>query len=121
MLHGFSSVAMGFLGFLILYILYAKNRLETKPVWMALFAFTFAVAAGALWEIFEFAMDQFFNLTMQKSGLMDTMGDLILNALGAFVTSFAGYFYLKGKKMGFFRHLIQRFGKENPHLFKEIS
>ena len=37
----------------------------------------FAITIGALWEVFEFGMDQLFGLNMQKSGLLDTMGDLI--------------------------------------------
>ncbi|MEH6523917.1 hypothetical protein [Sulfitobacter sp.] len=30
---------------------------------------------------------------MQKSGLDDTMGDLIVNALGGFIASLTGYVY----------------------------
>jgi hypothetical protein len=46
---------------------------------VALYALCFSQAIGALWEIFEFAMDRFFGLTMQKpmfddrSGLTDMM------------------------------------------------
>ena len=34
---------------------------------------------GVIWEIFEFTMDHVFDLTMQKSGLPDTMTDLIVD------------------------------------------
>jgi len=118
LLHGFSSVAVGFAGFLILYILYEKNRLEAKPIWICVFTFTFAVAAGALWEIFEFFMDQAFGTNMQKSGLLDTMWDMMVDGIGALITSFIGYFYLKGKRRGLFRRLMQRFAQENPNLFR---
>ncbi|MDZ7684118.1 MAG: hypothetical protein U5O39_03165 [Gammaproteobacteria bacterium] len=62
-----------------------------------MFSFMFAVGVGALWEIFEFAMDSIFGLDMQKamlgdpSGLTDTMWDLILDALGALTISTIGY------------------------------
>ena len=36
-------------------------------------------------------MDILFGLSMQKSGVIDTMGDLIVDAIGAG----AGYWYLK--------------------------
>ena len=58
-------------------------------------AFVSATPLGALWEIFEFDMDQIFGLNMQKSGLVDTMWDLIVNALGAAVVSFAGWRYIR--------------------------
>jgi hypothetical protein len=54
------------------------------------------LSIGALWEIFEFLMDSLFGLNMQKSGLIDTMWDLIVDALGALVISILGYLYLKG-------------------------
>jgi hypothetical protein len=41
-------------------------------------------------------MDSLFGLNMQKSGLRDTMWDLIVDALGALVVSILGYLYLKG-------------------------
>ncbi len=46
-------------------------------------AFSFAVSIGTLWEVFEFGMDILFGLSMQKSGVIDTMDDLIVDAIGA--------------------------------------
>ncbi len=118
MLHGFSSVAVGYAGFLILYILHAENRLGARPFWIALFSFCFALAAGVLWEIFEFAMDRLLGTNMQKSGLLDTMGDLMVNAVGALFASFVGYLYLRGKSIGPFRRLMRHFVSRNPELFE---
>ena len=61
------------------------------PLLLATMAFSFAVSIGTLWEIFEFGMDILFGLSMQKSGVIDMMGDLIVDAIGAG----AGYWYLK--------------------------
>lgn len=116
-LHTSSGIAIGFVGFLIVYILYYKNKIETKPIWAAVFAFCFAMAIGAVWEIFEFSMDQFFGLNMQKSGLVDTMWDLIVDALGALFTSLVGYYYLKGKKVSLFNRFMSKFLKENEKVF----
>ena len=117
-LHISSGIALGFVGFLTLYVLYYNGKIKAKPIWIAMFAFCFGIAVGSVWEIFEFAMDQIFGFNMQKSGLMDTMGDLIVNSLGSLFSSFIGYFYIKGKKTPLFNRFLQRFTKNNPKYFK---
>lgn len=119
-LHIGSGVTLGFVGFLILYALHSAGKLDAKPSLVVFFAFTFALALGALWEIFEFSMDQIFGTNMQKNGLRDTMWDLIVDAGGALFTSLLGYLYLtKWKKdEGMFAYLIQDFFKKNPDLGK---
>lgn len=117
LLHTSSGVALGFVGFLILYVLYCKDKVNARPMWIAFFAFCFGIAAGAVWEIFEFSMDQLFGTTMQKNGLVDTMWDLIVDALGALLTSFIGYFYIRSKRPGLFSRLLEKFSKENPRYF----
>ena len=54
------------------------------------FLVTFGMAASLLtsWEIFEFLMDYNFDLNMQKDGIQDTMEDLIVGKLGAFMVMF---------------------------------
>lgn len=42
-----------------------------------------AIGVGALWEIFEYTMDVNFGWSMQKSGLRDTIWDLIAGGVGA--------------------------------------
>lgn len=113
-LHTGSGIALGFVGFLIMYLLYKQGKIAAKPIWIALFAFCFGMAIGAVWEIFEFSMDQLFGYNMQKAGLIDTMWDLIVDALGALLTSFIGYFYIRGIKTPLFTRLVKKFTKENP-------
>lgn len=95
-LHTGSGLLLGSFGFLLVFVLNRDPavRLRMNPKFVALFSFMFAVALGALWEIFEFAMDQWFGLNMQKSGLVDTMWDLIVDTLGALVMSSFGWLYL---------------------------
>lgn len=118
-LHIGSGIALGFIGFLILFVLYKGNKINASPFTIALFSFCFAVAIGAVWEIFEFAMDQLFGLNMQKSGLIDTMWDLIVDSLGALLASAIGYIYLKKREVFFIDRIIKRFVKDNPNLFKK--
>lgn len=121
-LHTASGFLLGILGFLLVYVLNQKQEVEVhmKPGFVALFAFMFAVGMGALWEIFEFAMDSFFGLDMQKSGLMDTMWDLIVDTVGAAVIAFLGYGWLSTVGTdSFLEQWIDRFVEGNPRLFDE--
>ena len=119
-LHGFSGLALGFIGFLILFVLYEEKKIKAKPGVIAMFSFCFGLAIGALWEIFEFAMDSWFGLNMQKSGLVDTMWDLIVDAAGSLISAVTGYLYLKGGRTRIFRRFFTRFISKNPRLFSRV-
>ena len=126
-LHASAGLLMGIVGFLLVYLLNASKRVELHmtPGFICLFAFFFAVTIGTLWEIFEFSVDRLFGLNMQKpmlgdpSGLTDTMWDMIVNALGAFIISFMGWWYLKRGQSFFVKDLIRTFIQKNPALFKK--
>lgn len=120
LLHFSSALVFGLIGFGILYVLYHQNKLETNPFIIAMFAFSFALGIGTLWEIFEFGMDQVFGLSMQPSAT-DTMHDLILDGLGAFITSTIGYFYIKKQETGILHRIIQKFFRDNPRFAKKVS
>jgi uncharacterized membrane protein YjdF len=126
LLHLFSGFLLGITGFLLVHVLNQIKRIDLhlKPGFVAFFAFLFAVGTGALWEIFEFAMDQLFGRNMQKpmlgddSGLTDTMWDLIADTTGALVISLLGYAALKNdEKQGFLEQWIQAFVQNNPRFF----
>ncbi len=104
-LHASSAVGFGLIGFLFIFMLFEGDRYAAPPVAIAFLSFCLAVTVGSMWEIFEYAMDLSFGLNMQKSGLDDTMGDLIVNALGGTVGAVSGFFYAKGRE----RHLLAPF------------
>ncbi len=125
-LHTTSGLLLGILGFLLVYVLNESRRIGShmRAGFVALFAFTFAVTVGALWEIFEFAADQLLGTNMQKamlhdpSGLTDTMWDLMVDALGAAVISGFGWWHMKRNRRSFIESWIERFIDKNPHLFR---
>lgn len=125
-LHTSSGLLMGILGFLLIYVLNADDRIDVhiRPRFMALFAFLFAVAVGTLWEIFEFSMDQLVGSNMQKpmlgdpSGLTDTMWDMIVNALGALAISALGGWHMTQREQSFIEVWIHKFIERNPRLFR---
>ncbi len=123
LLHASSGILFGSIGFLMAYILNEEKKVVQgmTPGFLALFSFSFAVMIGALWEVFEFVMDNSFGFAMQNGGsLTDTMGDIILDSLTAFIIALLGYVYIKKRKSLFFDRLIRKFLRFNPHLFKKF-
>ena len=88
-----------------------KIPINLSPFFVCLFAFCFAITIGVAWEIYEFSFDGLLHLNMQKfmteegvelvgrAALSDTMSDLIVDAIGAFIISVLGYISLKYKKI----------------------
>jgi hypothetical protein len=125
-LHFCSGLLLGILGFLTIYVMNENERVQIylRPKFAALFAFIFAVAVGALWEVFEFSVDQIFGYTMQTamfgdpSGLTDTMWDLIVDALGAGSVSLLGWWYMSQHKRSLVEAMILKFIARNPQMFR---
>lgn len=116
-LHGGSAVGFGLVGALLMLMLVQGRQLTAAPLTVAFFAFCFAVTIGALWEIWEFTLDQVFGLNTQKSGLVDTMWDLIVDAIGALIGAGAGWAYLKGRERGPLVRAMHAFIEKNRRLF----
>lgn len=59
----------------------------------------FVLAVGAVWELFEYGLDRFAEVTdvmppLSQFGLEDTVMDLIFNAIGAVIVGTFGHLYL---------------------------
>ncbi len=109
-LHGLSGIFLGFAGIILIYLLNntPKNKVSLSPFFILLFAFCFAIATGVIWEIHEFVSDTLFETTMQKSGLLDTMTDLIVHSAGALIPCVLSYRYLKSNKQSVLTRLTER-------------
>lgn len=118
-LHGFSAIGFGLTGFLFVFMLFKGDRFAAPPSALAFITFCVAMTMGALWEVFEFAMDQTFGLNMQKSGLNDTMGDLMINGFGGLIASLTGYLYLVRDRVGFLGHILSEFINLNRKLYQK--
>lgn len=120
-MHGTSALGFGLVGVTIMLILFEGDRYAAPPWALSAIAFAVALSIGALWEIFEFTMDQLFGLNMQKSGLVDTMGDLIVDTIGALVGAVSGYLYLAGRARHGIPGLIADFVARNGRLFRKAA
>jgi uncharacterized membrane protein YjdF len=124
-LHTSSGLLLGMLGFMIVYVLNEDQAVDMhmRPAFVALFAFFFAVGLGAIWEVFEYAMDLFAGTNMQPatpgdpSGLTDTMHDLIVDTIGAAVVAAWGWRYLKRPHKARLDSWASRFIARHPRLF----
>jgi hypothetical protein len=120
-LHGGAGLLVGMTGFLLVYTLNQKVTagLHLTPRFIAIFAFMFALGIGYIWELFEFGMDRFFGFNMQKSGLVDTMADMIVNLVGALLVSLAGYGYLRAPNTDSrLMRMVHKFTASNPRIFR---
>lgn len=113
LLHAFSSMMTGFFGFMVITILNRDDQLlfRLSPFFVALFAFCFSIAIGEVWEVYKFVGDGLLGMNMQKfitadgtaltghAALTDTMKDIIVDILGALISSVIGFFSIRRNKV----------------------
>lgn len=116
-LHASSGIVLGFIGFLMLYALQAQNKIRMSPGLMAFFCFCAAMTVGVLWEFFELFMDLTFGLNMLK-GDLDTLADLVVDALGALIIAIIAFYYYKNQHGSPIKRFVERFVRQNPRLFR---
>lgn len=66
-----------------------EDRFKTFKI---IFAFSFSIALGTLWEMFEYIGDLILKTDMTSGGLHDTASDLLIKISFALVTCFIYYF-----------------------------
>ncbi len=82
MLHTLNGFLAAAVGFSTVVLLNNDRRLtfDLSPAFMALMAFCFSMTVGVLWEFFEFFMDSFFAMDMQKDTIINTINTVKLDA-----------------------------------------
>ncbi len=84
MLHTLNGFLCAAIGFSLLDILNRNDRftLSLSPLYLAIVAFCFSMTIGVLWEFFEWGMDMFFRLDMQKDTVVSTISSVMLDPAG---------------------------------------
>lgn len=121
MLHGVSAIVMGLIGFLAIYVFYMTHRVRVRPIYVAIITLALAISVGTLWEILEFVADRAFGTNMQKSGLVDTMTDLVTDMVGGVVAATTGYYYVQNGDSLLGRRLIQNLLERSRRIAKRRS
>lgn len=80
MLHTMNGFLCAAVGFSLVYLLNRGSKnVNLSPFYLTLVAFCFSMTIGVLWEFFEFTMDQFFFLDMQKDFIVQGFGSVTLD------------------------------------------
>jgi hypothetical protein len=122
-IYGYDKIVHAVSGFVIalsafeaihIYNQNSKKYVKLPAIFVSIFAFTFSITLLVVWEFYEFLIDTLtFNLTLSASnmqrymwentyllfpqdyGLLDTMLDLIVGAIGSLIICILGYHFLK--------------------------
>jgi len=98
-LHFGSSILIGLLGFLAIYIAHVTGRLRFHRWLDGIAILLVTLGLGAIWEICEYAVDTTLGRATQGApglaALDDTMIDLMLDAIGAVVAAIVGPLYMR--------------------------
>ncbi len=84
MLHTINGFLMAAIGLAMVDILNRSSRFKVRlsPVFVAVVAFCFSMTIGVLWEFFEYGMDTFFHMDMQKDTWVTAISTVSLNPEG---------------------------------------
>ncbi len=132
MLHLSSGILFGILGYIIINTM---NRFDGKtskfsPIFVSFWVVCFSLAMAAIWELFEFTVDEIFGTNMQQylvngsmlskeepllghDALRDTIKDLALDFVGSIIPAIIGYIGLKKNKMGFTTIYLKKIPSSN--------
>lgn len=132
--HFLSWVILWLIWFIILNTLFKAYNINSPIFIICFFSFCFAVSIWALWEICEFAFDEFFWLDSQSARwlvnsewiiesrlwVVDTMKDIILNTSWALISTLIWYKYLKNwESFKWFDYIVRKSEKLNINFFKK--
>jgi hypothetical protein len=123
-LHTGSGFLLGIVGWITMFLLNQTERIPRgmRPEFLCFFAVTFAVFLGVIWEIFEFAVDEFapaINMQSRETGVADTMYDLIVDTIGAVIVAAMGLAYARSGRYSFLADGVRGFIQKNPQLFRK--
>ncbi len=84
MLHTLNGFLCAAIGFALVDILNTKQDKDfhLSPFYLAVVAFCFSMTVGVMWEFFEFGMDVFFQLDMQKDTILTGISSVMLDPTG---------------------------------------
>lgn len=83
-LHTLNGFLFAAIGFCMVNVLNANKNvaMSLSPFYVAVAAFCFSMTIGVLWEFFEWAMDTWFNMDMQKDTILNAVNSVTLHPEG---------------------------------------
>ncbi|MAH07351.1 hypothetical protein CMI38_03825 [Candidatus Pacearchaeota archaeon] len=115
----FFGIAIGFVGFALMIILYKNSGIRPNYPLIILFSISISLALGTLSEIAKFYLKLFLRQSIAIGDYNYAMISLTLVLGGALLASLSGLIYMKGAKISLLDKLVDRFKSKNPRLFIE--
>lgn len=79
-LHTINGFLAASVGFSLIYLLNENtDKLKLSPFFVSLVAFCFSMTIGVVWEFFEYGMDRYFGLDMQKDEYVERIKTVTLD------------------------------------------
>lgn len=132
LLHTFSSAALAFIGFSIIFSYNYSGRIKVSMAFMGIFTFLWTLGIGAVWEIVEFIWDNIvvlfwgsvfpvtYEFGFMQNSLFDTMTDLSLDGTAAVLVAMLCVFAVRNAKKetleGFFRPFSKMIEHRKPQM-----
>ncbi|MEG1504404.1 MAG: hypothetical protein RSC16_09165 [Enterococcus sp.] len=124
-LHSVSPMVLTALGYgLIGFLMKNADISKTSPWLFLLFGFAFAGVCGVFWEFWEFLCDAIADMNLQRyatsagtlligrAALMDTMGDLLTNTIGAVLMGIYASIQSRGNAAYFEEYRLKKLNKK---------
>jgi hypothetical protein len=136
MLHTCTAMLVAYIALLIVLISTRARdgSIDARPLFTAFAVLAFTMAFGAVWELFEFSADQLLGVNMLKGrdstlpgsvydygrALINTMQDLAVDLLGAFIVALTAFLHLRRGKLltSVFGLPLKQFRQANPRFFR---
>ena len=112
----FFGIAIAFIGFLILAILYSSNQIKKNPPLIILFSFNLTVTIGFALELLKYYIKVGLGHELTSGTYQASMQNMTFVIIGAIIASIMGYVYMTSQK-GIIRKIIGRIVGKNPKLF----
>ena len=114
----FFGIAIAFIGFMILAILYSNNQIKKDYFLIILFTFSFTITFGFILELLKYYLKIFLGQEINLGIYKFSMQNMTLVILGAIISSILGYIYMSSEK-GLIRKAVGKILEENPKLFSK--
>jgi len=115
----FFGLALGFVGFSLMLILYKNSKIKPNYSLIFLFALSFSLALGTLSELGKYYLKLYFSYEQSMADYQFAITSLTLVFIGALLACIIAYLYLKGHRVKILNTMVNRFKTKNPNLFIE--
>lgn len=112
------GIAVGFIGLMILAILYSSNQIKKNYFLIVLFSFNFALAFGTILELLKYFIKKSLGHELTLGTYQYSMQNLTFVLIGALISVSMGFAYMKGYSK-VIRNFIDKIINSNPKIFKK--